>query len=197
MYSKRKTRKNRHLKSILSSLIILGAGFLGGYQVNERISPPSVAHIKEGEIHMRRSPKGGCEAMLIRNILNAKKSLDILIYCFSSKEIADAILTVHKRGVRVRIVADNSQRNVKNSQLPRLHQNGMPIYIATGVRIMHHKVCIIDHGKGGVLTGSYNYTWSAKNKNAENLLWIKNKDVSKFFQNEMNNFVNTGRTYTP
>jgi phosphatidylserine/phosphatidylglycerophosphate/cardiolipin synthase-like enzyme len=41
----------------------------------------------------------------------AQRQLDICVFTLTCNEIADAILAVHKRGVRVRIITDDDQVN--------------------------------------------------------------------------------------
>jgi phosphatidylserine/phosphatidylglycerophosphate/cardiolipin synthase-like enzyme len=50
---------------------------------------------------------------------------------------------------------------------------------------MHHKFAIIDNRL--LLTGSYNWTFAANNKNEENLMVIDDPEIIKIFQNQ---FVN-------
>jgi phosphatidylserine/phosphatidylglycerophosphate/cardiolipin synthase-like enzyme len=45
--------------------------------------------------------------------------------------------------------------------------------------IAHNKVMIID--REIVITGSFNFTKAAEEKNAENLLIIRNKDLAKVY----------------
>ncbi|GAJ21443.1 unnamed protein product, partial [marine sediment metagenome] len=50
---------------------------------------------------------------------------------------------------------------------------------------MHHKFAIIDNRL--LLTGSYNWTFSAYNRNDENLMIIDDPEIIEIFQNQ---FVN-------
>ena len=57
------------------------------------------------------------------------------------------------------------------------------IYLNDAFAIMHNKFMVFD-GKT-VQTGSFNYTSSAVNRNAENVIVIKdNKDVAKKFKQQ-------------
>ena len=48
--------------------------------------------------------------------------------------------------------------------------------------LMHHKVMIVD-GRI-VVTGSYNWSWSAENRNDENLIVIMDEDIAREFEEE-------------
>ena len=50
-------------------------------------------------------------------------------------------------------------------------QAGVPVRITSNPKLMHNKFAVIDGAT--VLTGSYNFTWSAQNRNAENVLVLR------------------------
>jgi len=56
---------------------------------------------------------------------------------------------------------------------------GIPTYIDAAHAIAHNKIMIID--RETVITGSFNFTKAAEEKNAENLLIIKNKELAKIY----------------
>jgi len=54
---------------------------------------------------------------------------------------------------------------------------GIPTYIDASHTIAHNKVMILD--RETVITGSFNFTRAAEDKNAENLLVIKSTDLAR------------------
>ena len=102
----------------------------------------------------------------------ATDSAHVAIYAFTSEAIDDALIEAAGRGVEVQIVADLSQSSEPNEEpvLARLQNAGLDLRLASGFNygIMHHKFAVLD-GRT-VLTGSFNYTDSAKDRNDENLL---------------------------
>ncbi len=56
---------------------------------------------------------------------------------------------------------------------------GIPTFIDDKHAIAHNKVMIIDKAK--VITGSFNFTKAAEEKNAENVLIIKDKALAKVY----------------
>lgn len=48
------------------------------------------------------------ESALINQINQAQESIDIAMYYFTDREIAQAVLAAHKRGVKIRIYLDKS-----------------------------------------------------------------------------------------
>jgi phosphatidylserine/phosphatidylglycerophosphate/cardiolipin synthase-like enzyme len=94
----------------------------------------------------------------------------------TNSKIADSLIAAHRRGVDVRILAD-ARQHVENpgSLLPVLVRAGVPVWLETRYKNAHNKVIVIDVADSDpvVITGSFNFTWSAQNMNAENLLIIR------------------------
>jgi phosphatidylserine/phosphatidylglycerophosphate/cardiolipin synthase-like enzyme len=113
------------------------------------------------------------EHVVLRELKQARDSVLIEAYGFTSWEIAE-LLDSLKDSVSIAILLDKSNRYSSSSMLKWLQSKKVNIWIDENVHIAHNKVIIID-GRT-VLTGSYNWTESAK-KNAENLLVINDSAV--------------------
>lgn len=122
------------------------------------------------------SPKGGCTEAIINELNNAKTSILVQAYSFTSAPIAKALLNAHKRGVKVEALLDKSQRTQKYSSADFLVNSGIPTKIDSAHAIAHSKVIIIDAEI--VISGSFNFTKAAEEKNAENLLVIRDKALA-------------------
>jgi phosphatidylserine/phosphatidylglycerophosphate/cardiolipin synthase-like enzyme len=92
-------------------------------------------------------------------------------YSFTSAPIAKAILDAHKRGVTILAVLDKSNQTDQYSAATFLENAGIPVLIDAAHAIAHNKVIVIDDRT--VLTGSFNFSTAAEEKNAENLLVLK------------------------
>lgn len=126
------------------------------------------------------SPNEGCDQKLIDIISSAKKTLDIAIYSIAHTGIANAIIDAQTRGVVVRMVVDKSQSVGVHSETGTLTTANVPLKIGNVAGIMHDKYTIVD---GAILeTGSFNYSSSATSYNAENQIYITNKDVIQRYQ---------------
>ena len=123
------------------------------------------------------SPHGGCTEAIIRQIDQAKSEILIQAYSFTSAPIAKALLDAHKRGVHVEAILDKSQRTERYSSATFLSNAGIPTYIDDKHAIAHNKIMIID--RATVITGSFNFTKAAEERNAENLLIIHSKELAK------------------
>lgn len=130
------------------------------------------------------SPKGGCTAAIVKNLDHAERYVLVQAYSFTSEPIAKALVNAHKRGVKVKVLLDKSQRYGKGSKLGLLVNAGIPVNIDTKHSIAHNKVMVIDGVT--VITGSFNFTNAAEDKNAENLLVVRDKAIAKKYRDNWN-----------
>ena len=122
---------------------------------------------------------------IIKNINQAEAFINIAMYIFTDKEIALPLIKAQERGVKVRLYLDKDQVDYQYSQSRFLVQKGIKTRISTNNYIMHNKFAIIDNRL--LLTGSYNWTFSANNRNDENLLIIDDPEIIEIFQNQFIN----------
>lgn len=125
---------------------------------------------------VRFSPRGGCTEAVVETLRRAKASVLVQAYSFTSAPIAKALLDAHRRGVKIVVVLDKSQRTEKYSSATFLFNAGIPCLIDARHAIAHNKVMVID-GRT-VITGSFNFTKAAEESNAENLLVIDNAELA-------------------
>ena len=138
----------------------------------------------ETETQVYFSPRGGTTEAILTAIANDKTEILVQAYSFTSAPIAKALVDAHKRRVQVEAILDKSQRKETYTEATFLANMGIPTYIDDKHAIAHNKIMIID--KTTVITGSFNFTKAAKEKNAENLLILKSKDLaSKYIDNWM------------
>jgi phosphatidylserine/phosphatidylglycerophosphate/cardiolipin synthase-like enzyme len=125
------------------------------------------------------SPNGECTDAIIREINKAQNAILVQAYSFTSAPIAKALLNAHRRGIRVEVILDKSQRTQKYSSATFLFNAGIPTKIDAQHTIAHNKVMIIDGET--VITGSFNFTKAAEKSNAENLLIIHDKELASLY----------------
>ena len=130
------------------------------------------------------SPNGGCTDAIVKEIGKAKSEILVQAYSFTSKEIAKALVDAHKRGVHTEIILDKSNKSQKYSAADFTFNMGIPTLIDAEHAIAHNKIMIID--KETVITGSFNFTKAAEEKNAENLLILKNSELAKIYIDNWN-----------
>jgi phosphatidylserine/phosphatidylglycerophosphate/cardiolipin synthase-like enzyme len=123
------------------------------------------------------SPRGGCTQAIVSELNEAKKEILVQAYSFTSRPIAKALVDAHKRGVHTEIILDKSQRGEKYSEADFTAHMGILTYIDSAHAIAHNKIMIIDQET--VITGSFNFTKAAEERNAENILIIKSRELAK------------------
>ena len=126
------------------------------------------------------SPRGGCTTAVVDALDAAKQSIRVQAYSFTSAPIAKAIVDAKHRGVDVEILLDKSQRMEKYSSADFVAHGGSPTFIDAVHAIAHNKVMVIDGET--VLTGSFNFTKAAEDRNAENLLVIRDRAIAEEYR---------------
>jgi phosphatidylserine/phosphatidylglycerophosphate/cardiolipin synthase-like enzyme len=123
------------------------------------------------------TPGGNCTDAITQALGQAKRSILVQAYSFTSAPIAKALLDAHKRGVQV--ILDKSQRGEKYSSADFLANQGVPTMIEANHAIAHNKVMIIDGET--LITASFNFTKAAQTQNAENLLIIHDPALAAMY----------------
>ena len=139
------------------------------------------------------SPRGGIESRLISLINSANSSIEFLIFAFTSSKVADAIVDAeNNRSVEVMGVFDKvwDSGNQAYSKYNYLKSRGIDVLRDSNPYTLHDKVMIIDDSI--VITGSYNYTKSANNKNAENILILYDTEIAKKYKEEFEKIYSIG-----
>lgn len=132
-----------------------------------------LTNIAHADIQTAFSPSQDGTKLIIQTIQEARESIEVAAYSFTSAPIASALVQAYNKGVDVRVVLDKSQRTAKYTSYTFLLNHDIPTRINSNYAIMHNKFMVID---GEVLQlGSFNYTKAAEYKNAENVMVIRNE----------------------
>ena len=122
------------------------------------------------------------ESIIIKSIKNAKESINIAMYSLTDSEISRAIVLAKERGVVIRIYLDSKEVNAEHSKSRFFIKEGIEnVRLSSNRYLMHNKFAIIDNKI--VITGSYNWTASAGQRNDENLLVLDEEKIVKKYQN--------------
>ena len=135
------------------------------------------------ECYFFPNPKN--EQRVVNMFRTCKKTLDIAIFTFTRDSIAQAILEAQQRGVKVRCLGDDGNSKVKGSDVRLLASVGIPCKTDNNLRFhMHNKMAILDNSV--VITGSFNWTNQAINKNQDNILFIEDKNIANQYTEHYN-----------
>jgi phosphatidylserine/phosphatidylglycerophosphate/cardiolipin synthase-like enzyme len=142
------------------------------------VAPPE--HAAAGTVQVAFPPWDDAEALVVAAIAGAREQILVQAFSFTSEAIARALIAARRRGVDVRMTADREQTfGGEFTRVPELAAAGIPIWLEVRYVAAHSKVMIIDGGSDApvLITGSYNWTWSAQHRNAENLLIVRGDRV--------------------
>ena len=145
------------------------------------------------EVHF--SPHGGCTEAIVRELHKARSVILVQAYSFTSAPIAKALLEAHKRGVKVEVVLDKSQeKGDKYSSADFLLNSGIETKIDAQHSIAHNKVMVIDGEI--VITGSFNFTRAAEERNAENLLVLYDRKLAERYRKNWEEHARHSKAYS-
>jgi phosphatidylserine/phosphatidylglycerophosphate/cardiolipin synthase-like enzyme len=147
-----------------------------------------------GTIEVAFSPNEGGEALVVKVIDSSKTELRVLSYSFTSAPVTAALLRARKRGVDVRLVADQKNNVTEDrsgkarAALSALATAGADVRTISIYPIHHDKVIVAD--RQTVELGSFNYSDAAARKNSENVLvnWGNPKLADVYLQHFERNY---------
>jgi phosphatidylserine/phosphatidylglycerophosphate/cardiolipin synthase-like enzyme len=116
------------------------------------------------------TPGEDCTSVIVRAIDGAKSELLVQAYGFTSASIIQATTRAKERGVIVKVILDKINERKRYTAATFLRNHGIEPLIDDHVTIAHNKVMVID--RRDTITGSFNFTRAAQQRNAENVLLI-------------------------
>lgn len=127
----------------------------------------------------------GIDHQVAQAIDKVQKTLDIAAFEWNSPIITQAVLNAKKRGVTIRMVADNEHTiEDEGSTIGQLSAVGIPIVYDQRSAFMHNKFMIMDSTT--VWTGSTNWTINDVYRNNNNLLMLRSTRAVATYQAEFN-----------
>jgi len=128
------------------------------------------------------SPDRGATALIVKTIGEAKRSIRVAAYSFTSRPIAETLIDAHKRGIDVEVVVDKSQATARYTAATFLANQGVLVRVDYRYAIMHEKFIVVDGET--VEEGSFNYTAAAESRNAENVLVLHDAAIAAQYGKE-------------
>ena len=135
------------------------------------------------------SPQDRTISKYILPLINSsQKYVYIPVFVLTHKDLNNALVSAHNRGVDVRIIVDATSAASKYSSVKYLRPLGIKVKAENRAGKMHMKSIIIDDKY--VVLGSMNFTKSGENYNDENVLIIENPKLAKAFKEKFIYFYN-------
>ncbi len=138
-----------------------------------------------GTIEYAFSPEDDAAGLVERVIDTARSQVLVQAFSFTHQRIAAALIRAHRRGVDVQVIADPEQAElIGHNVVGLLFSGNVPVYADAVHSAAHNKIIVIDarDEKPVLITGSFNFTFAAQFRNAENLLVFRgNRELARAF----------------
>ena len=102
------------------------------------------------------------------------------VFIITDKELATSLVKAKNRGVKIRLIVDATNARNKYSQHHYLRKNGIEVKTENYAGKLHSKSVIIDDNF--TIIGSMNFSKSGENRNDENVIVIKDKNLTLFYK---------------
>lgn len=167
---------NARTKDAVLARLLLAFIALGAFA-----AAPAAAQIpaplpSKGTVQAAFAPWDDAEGMIVNAIQKANSQVLVQAYSFTSRNLASALIAARRRGLDVRVIADAEQTaSGEASRIGDLAAAGIPVLLDAAFQSAHNKVMLIDAegDRPAVVTGSYNWTYAARYRNAENVLILR------------------------
>ena len=126
------------------------------------------------------SPQYKTGTRIVQLIINAKKYVYVPTYLITHKDITNALINAHRRGVDVKIITDANGVTTQNSKNKLLRDANIPLKVENYAGKLHSKSMVIDDEF--VIIGSMNFSNSGENKNDENTIIVKNNEFAQNYK---------------
>jgi phosphatidylserine/phosphatidylglycerophosphate/cardiolipin synthase-like enzyme len=107
----------------------------------------------------------------------------VAVFTLTNDDLAREIRNARSRGVQIRIISDDDLMSMQGSDIRTMYEEGIEVRVDLNPRAqMHHKFCVIDDYL--LITGSFNWTKQAVNKNQENLVVLDDPFLAQLYTKE-------------
>lgn len=137
----------------------------------------------------------GIEARIIQELDKARFSIQIAMAWWTNESLTNKIVELANKGIQIEIIVWDDDpffisRYPENSSIPlRIIESGvtlLSIHVSDKGKF-HHKFCIVDEQI--LITGSFNWTYSAENRNEENIVIIKDAKIVESYLTQFFKFL--------
>jgi phosphatidylserine/phosphatidylglycerophosphate/cardiolipin synthase-like enzyme len=148
-------------------------------RLSKRDTPYPELSIGPASVEVYFSPEDGALSGLIRALQQAREQVLVMAFTLTADEIAELLIQRAEEGLDVRVIFEAGQIRSVGTDYERLLESSVDVRTDRNPYNMHHKVIIIDGEV--VITGSYNFTRSAEERNDENLIIIMDESLANAY----------------
>lgn len=138
-----------------------------------------------GTIEFAFTPGDDATGLLVRAIDAARSQVRVQAFSFTHEQIARALTRAHRRGVDVQVLVDPEQAElIDHNVVGRLVEGKVMVFADGEHSAAHNKIVLIDarDEQPVLVTGSFNFTFAAQYRNAENMLVIRgNRELARAY----------------
>jgi phosphatidylserine/phosphatidylglycerophosphate/cardiolipin synthase-like enzyme len=139
-------------------------------------APPRTELPAEGTVQYAFPPEDDGERLILAALRGAREQILAQAYSVTHRGIVDALIDARRRGVAVTVIVDARQAKERQATLAdELAARGVEVFADSQHSAAHNKVVLVDAARRdcALVTGSYNLTYSAQLRNAENVLVLR------------------------
>ena len=185
-------------KSVRFVRSLLGAVLLGGLSIG-KYATAQTPRPAPGGAAVLYSPGTNLEHSELDMLRLARASVDVAMYSFTDRELADELCQLARSGVRVRVYRDWSeyQQEMQRGQsvTPALLAAGVHVKVKAGRDLMHLKTYAID---GELLrTGSANWSPTGLKRQDNDIRYEANPELVRQFETHFAELWERASNYVP
>jgi phosphatidylserine/phosphatidylglycerophosphate/cardiolipin synthase-like enzyme len=151
--------------------------FGGGEKTKDR-----KVYVGEVKIEVYFAPEDNVKRRILSEIRKAQRSIHFAYFSFSDEDYSEEIIERLRDGVIVEGVVDDTASGGEEA-VRRMYDAGVGVVYSHPLgSTMHHKFIIIDMER--VITGSFNLSVAANERNDENILIIQSHEVASIYYAE-------------
>jgi len=152
--------------------------------------PPPPAAFRPEAVTVAFSPRGQALELILRELRNARHSIDVAMFYLSHDDLIDALCSMAGKKVTVRVLTGSwMARPAHETTLERLAEHGVSVYVLglPNHGRMHLKCAVIDQET--VVTGAANWTPAAFEKNFEDTLLIRSPALARRYRRQIESLI--------
>ncbi len=157
---------------------------LPGTEVVAQASPGS--WIRPRRVTVAYSPDGEARPLILREVRNARSSIDVAMFYLSDDDLVDALCYKAQRKIPVRVLTGSSMAvPAHEPMLKRLAQHGVSVYVLRMPNSgrMHLKRAVIDGET--VIAGTANWTPTAFEENFEDTVIVESRELAERYREKL------------
>jgi cardiolipin hydrolase len=165
--------ETRRKRAAINEVLFFPDNSVRTFKDLSRLTATDYYNLSKVTAEQRLHPDSSLLKLLLR-LRSAEKSLDLCLFLITCHEFANVALECLARGVRVRLIVEQSSVGMSGCQVGKLRQAGVFVRSRKQHFLMHHKFALIDNKI--LVNGSFNWTGQAVMGNNENVV-ISNESV--------------------